>query len=62
MPSPIVTATIQAAALSTASNLFAQMIEARQQNVSLSWKANLQWLSKSEVKIAIMKLSLKLIS
>ncbi|KAM0211280.1 hypothetical protein ACHAQD_010338 [Fusarium lateritium] len=32
MPSPIVTATVQAAALSTASNLFAQMIEARQQN------------------------------
>jgi hypothetical protein len=36
MPSPIVTATVQAAALSTVSNLFAQMIEARQQNVSLS--------------------------
>ncbi|KIL95413.1 hypothetical protein FAVG1_00150 [Fusarium avenaceum] len=32
MPSPIVTATVQAAALSTVSNLFAQMIEARQQN------------------------------
>ncbi|KAL4724690.1 hypothetical protein ACLX1H_008133 [Fusarium chlamydosporum] len=32
MPSPIVTATIQAAGLSTVSNIFAQIIEARQQN------------------------------
>ncbi|KAH7182496.1 uncharacterized protein B0J16DRAFT_148872 [Fusarium flagelliforme] len=32
MPSPIVTATIQAAGLSTASNILAQIIEARQQN------------------------------
>ncbi|KAM0435894.1 hypothetical protein ACHAPT_002786 [Fusarium lateritium] len=32
MPSPIVTATLQAAALSTASNVLAQLIEARQQN------------------------------
>jgi hypothetical protein len=36
MPSPIVTATIQAAGLSTASNILAQIIEARQQNVSSS--------------------------
>ncbi|RSL71477.1 hypothetical protein CEP54_001283 [Fusarium duplospermum] len=32
MPSPIVAATLQAAALSTASNVLAQLIEARQQN------------------------------
>ncbi|KAF5017528.1 hypothetical protein F66182_10529 [Fusarium sp. NRRL 66182] len=32
MPSPIVAATLQAAGLSTVSNIFAQMIEARQQN------------------------------
>ena len=36
MPSPIVTATIQAAGLSTASNILAQIIEARQQNVGSS--------------------------
>ena len=35
MPSPIVAATLQAAALSSASNVLAQLIEARQQNVSL---------------------------
>lgn len=35
MPSPIVAATVQAAALSTASNFFAQFIEAYQENVSL---------------------------
>ncbi|KAJ3528814.1 hypothetical protein NM208_g10036 [Fusarium decemcellulare] len=36
MPSPIVAATLQAAGLSTVSNLLAQLIEARQQNVSIS--------------------------
>ncbi|KAM5345231.1 hypothetical protein ACJ41O_011093 [Fusarium nematophilum] len=36
MPSPIVTATLQAAGLSTASNLFAQLIEARQQGRAFS--------------------------
>ncbi|CAM1503172.1 Fc.00g079480.m01.CDS01 [Cosmosporella sp. VM-42] len=36
MPSPIVSATLQAAALSTASNLLAQLIEARQQNRPIS--------------------------
>lgn len=35
MPSPIVAATVQAAGLSTASNIMAQMIEARQANVSI---------------------------
>lgn len=38
MPSPIVTATIQAAGLSTVSNIFAQIIEARQQNVSTEYR------------------------
>lgn len=33
MPSPIVTATLQAATLSTASNVFAQMLEAREEKV-----------------------------
>lgn len=33
MPSPIVAATLQAAGLSTASNLFAQLIQARQEKV-----------------------------
>ena len=37
MPSPIVAATVQAAALSTASNFFAQFIEAYQENVSLEF-------------------------
>ncbi|KAH7220793.1 hypothetical protein BKA60DRAFT_456621 [Fusarium oxysporum] len=36
MPSPIVAATLQAAGLSTISNLLAQMIEARQQNRPVS--------------------------
>ncbi|KAF4995750.1 hypothetical protein FDECE_12699 [Fusarium decemcellulare] len=36
MPSPIVTATLQAAGLSTVSNLLAQLIEARQQNRPVS--------------------------
>ncbi|KAM5349445.1 hypothetical protein ACJ41O_005950 [Fusarium nematophilum] len=36
MPSPIITATLQAAGLSTASNLFAQLIEARQQGRAFS--------------------------
>lgn len=35
MPSPIVAATLQAATLSTVSNVLAQLIDARQQNVSL---------------------------
>lgn len=37
MPSPIVAATVQAAALSTASNFFAQFIEAYQENVGLEF-------------------------
>ncbi|KAF4965457.1 hypothetical protein FSARC_6759 [Fusarium sarcochroum] len=36
MPSPIVTATLQAAGLSTASNILAQVIEARQENRPVS--------------------------